>query len=126
MEQSKLIKVSFDYHGCYLEHKEFFDIMAIALQTLNHKVGIITGVRDKDPFTNVDNKQEILNNLGFKPDFIHMWGQNETISNAEQWKVARLSQEEVNVHFDDDASLLKRWTTGQIIKTMNSNDPKKF
>ena len=111
--------ISIDIGGCYNEHKEYFDVMAIAMQAQGHRVGIITGEREQ-------RRAEILANLGFKPDFMHLWGEFETIINGNNWKVARLLQEGVAVHYDDDATEMKRYTDLWIIKVMNSGDKNKF
>lgn len=121
--------ISMDFRGCYLEHKEFFDLMAIAMQSKGHKVGIIAGIREKEyDMRNVlhDYKKEITDTLGFKPDFMHLWGESETISNGSKWKISKMVQEEVNIHFDSDATEIKKYTTGSIIKTMDSGQKGKF
>lgn len=118
--------ISFDLVGCYFEHKEFFDILANALQHAGHRVGIITGEREKDPYTGEDYKEKILPQLGFKPDFFHVWGAIETIVNGNSWKAHKMHQEGVAVHFDDDAKEIKRYTDLWVIKTMTNADPKKF
>jgi hypothetical protein len=111
--------VSFDYDGCYKEHKSFFDDMANAMQKAGHRVGMVTGEREAK-------REFLMGQLGFKPDFMRLWGDFETISSGAQWKIERLAEEEVNVHFDDDATELKRYTAGWIIKTMHSAAPNKF
>lgn len=121
--------ISFDYQGCYLEHKEFFDAMAIAMQGAGHRVGIIAGIREKEyDYQNIlrDNKKEMLAALGFEPDFVHVWGENETIANGNLWKVSKINTEGVLVHFDDDGTELKRYTDRWILKTMNSGEQGKF
>lgn len=118
--------ISLDLYGTYFEHKEFFDIMATALQHAGHKVGIITGEREKDPYDESDFKQKILPQLGFKPDFFHVWGAVETIVNGAAWKAKKMVEEKVAVHFDDDGTDIKRYTDLWVIKTMSGGDPKKF
>ena len=120
------MNISFDLEGCYWEHKVFFDDMAKGMQKLGHKVGIIAGERAIDPFSGKDRVEELKKDLGFKPDFIHLWGENETISNGNLWKVEKIVQEEVLVHFDDDATELKKYTDRWIIKTLNSGELGKF
>lgn len=123
------MNISIDYHGCYLEHKLFFDEMANAMQKAGHKVGIITGLREKEIGYDrrvKENKIEMLNNLGFTPDFVKMWGENETISNGNLWKAYRLDDEEIDMHFDDDATEMKKYTPRWIMKTMNHGEQKKF
>lgn len=113
------MKISFDWIGTYLEHKDYFDAMATALQLQGHEVGIITGERE-------NRRVEISNSLGFVPNFIKLWGENETIANGNLWKSITLKEMEINVHYDDDATELKKYTDGWIIKTLNSNERKKF
>ena len=122
------MNISIDYDGCYTEHKDYFDLMAKAMQATGNKVGIITGVREVDNINGrvVNRKSEILQNLGFTPDFIHMWGETETIGNSNLWKALRMDMEEVVVHYDDDATEIKRYTDRWIIKVMNSADQDKF
>lgn len=111
--------ISIDYLGCYTEHKEFFDVMSAAMQAAGHRVGIITGEREKK-------RGEIEHNLGFKPDFVHLWADDEFIVNGSQWKADRMNSEEVQLHFDDDGTHMKQWTNLWVVKTLNSSDPRKF
>ena len=118
--------ISIDLIGAYYEHKEFFDELAKCFQKAGHRVGIITGEREVDPYTGASNRERYLRELGFKPDFFYLWGPTETIANGEAWKVQRMMQEEVAVHFDDDADKMKKYTDLWIIKTMNSAEKDKF
>lgn len=121
--------ISIDYHGTYLEHPAFFDAMANSMQMAGHRVGIITGVREKEYDENnrlVSRREEILRHLGFVPDFLHLWGENETIANGNIWKIHRMIEEDVEVHFDDDAREMKKLTTRQVIKTMCVGEQEKF
>lgn len=120
------MNISLAFTGCYMEHKLFFDAMATAMQAQGHRVGIITGDREKDPFSNKDLKAEMLAKIGFTPDFCHMWGATETIANGNLWKCQRLDQEDVYVHFDSDATELKKYTERWIIKVMDSGAKTKF
>lgn len=113
------MNISFDWGGCYLEHRSFFDVMAHALQAAGHKVGIITGERDTK-------KVVIVSSLGFKPDFISLWGEYESIANGNLWKCKAMDKHNVTTHFDDDATEMKRYTSRGIIKVLNSGEPKKF
>lgn len=112
--------------GCYTEHKEFFDEMAKAMQAQGHEVGIISGDREKDPYTKKDKKQEITDSLGFKPDFIILWGEYESIGNGSMWKANKLIENEIGMHFDDDATELKKYTDLWIVKVLNSGQKGKF
>lgn len=113
------MKISFDWGGAYLETKPFFDAMAIAMKKEGHQVGIITGERES-------RRQEIINSLGFEADFVHLWGEYESIANGYLWKCKMLDQEDVYVHFDDDATEMKKYTPRWILKALNSGEPKKF
>lgn len=117
--------ISFDFDS-YLQHKVYFDEMAMGMKNRGHRVGIITGVREKDPFTNEDLKAKLITQLGFNADFIRMWGQNESIANGNAWKVARMVDEDVLVHYDDDATEIKKYTDRWIIKVMLNGQEKKF
>lgn len=118
--------ISMEYKGCYIEHRPFFDEMAKAMQKAGHRVGIICQIRDRDVYTNEDLRAKLIADVGFTPDFLHMWGQTESISNAYLWKVEKLQQEDVYVHFDPDAREIKKYTSRWIIKTMDNADMKKF
>lgn len=118
--------ISIDLIGTYYEHKEFFDEMAHAMQKAGHRVGIITGEREKDPYTGMDNRERFLRELGFKPDFFYLWGPNETIANGDLWKAQRMELEGVALHFDDDATGMKKYSDLWIVKTMNSAQRNKF
>ena len=113
------MNISIDFNGTYTEHKIFFDEMAKSMQKSGHKVGIITGERETK-------RKEIEEALGFAPDFMRLWGEFETIANGNLWKAERLDEEDVLVHFDDDAKELKRYTGRWIIKTLNSGEVNKF
>lgn len=123
------MNISLDYHGTYTEHKEFFDELAKGFQSRGHRVGIITGVREKeyDERNRLRNRrEEMLQSLGFTPDFVCIWGEAETIANGNVWKVERMIEQEVLIHFDDDARELKKYTDRWIIKTLNSGEQDKF
>lgn len=120
------MKISIDWVGSYLEHKIFFDELARAMQAAGHKVGIVTGEREIDPFTGADKRKQILESLNFTPDFMYLWGANESIANGNLWKCQKLDQEDILIHFDDDAAEMKRYTGRWIIKTLNSSEIKKF
>lgn len=120
--------ISFSFAGCYHEHSDFFNDMAKAMQAHGHRVGIITGgVRDgsKDQ-PHVYTKDEMMKQIGFTPDFVYVWGQFETISNGNIWKVERIEYENVDIHFDDDATEMKKYTSRRILKVMNSGQLNKF
>lgn len=114
-----MIKVSLDWIGCYLEHKEYFNEMAKALQAAGSQVGIITGERESK-------RAEIEKTLGFKPDFLILWANDETVVNAAVWKVQKMIDNDITVHYDDDARDMKRFTDRWVIKTMKSDDVNKF
>lgn len=120
------MNISIETLGCYFEHKIFFDEMAIAMKKRGHRVGIITDEREKDPFSGEDIKEKILKSLGFKPDFIHLWGATETIANGNLWKCQKMDLEDVLVHFSSDATEMKRYTDRWIIKVLDSSQPNKF
>lgn len=124
--QGNKMNISIDYNT-YKEYKPFFDLMANALKKDGHRVGIITGLREVNPINNVDFKnQEVIPSLGFVADFIHMWGKDETIANGSLWKCQKMDQENVTVHFDEDARELKRYTERWIFKSLNPSDLVKF
>jgi hypothetical protein len=118
--------ISIDLVGTYYEYKEFFDTMAVVMQAAGHRVGIISGERAKDPYTGANNVDRFMRELGFKPDFFHIWGENETIVNGDSWKAQKMIDEGVAMHFDDDAPALKKFTDLWVMKSMNSAEPKKF
>jgi hypothetical protein len=102
------MKISIDWNGCYMEHKEYFDEMAKALQKAGHQVGILTGERERDPYDKRKSKRdEIMKDIGFAPDFVYLWGEYETIANGNMWKAERMVENEIMVHYDDDAAELK-------------------
>jgi hypothetical protein len=114
--------ISIDYDNCYELHREFFDMMARGLQACGHRVGIITGMREKDVYNNEDLKTKMISQLGFKPDFVHMWGQTETIGNGSLWKAQKMDDENTLMHFDDDAIGIKHFTSRQVIKTIPNHE----
>lgn len=111
--------ISFDWVGTYLEHKEYFDQMAKALQKAGHKVYILTGEREA-------RKPEILKSLGFTPDMMILWGDYESIANSNRWKVEKMIDHDILVHYDDEASGIKQWTNRWVIKVMNSDKRDSF
>lgn len=129
MKTSQPITVSLEFDGCYVEHKQFFDAMAQGLQAVGHKVGIITSKRIKeyDYNNNMTENDKVINEaLGFKPDFMYLWGENETIANGALWKCRKMDQENVTLHFGPDATEMKRYTDRWVVKTMDSGQVKKF
>lgn len=120
------MNISISTTGCYFEHKQFFDEMALGLQARGHRVGIITGIREVDPFTSEKHKEVLLSQLGFKPDFVKMWGANESIANGNLWKAMKMDEEDVLLHFDDDAKEIKRYTGRWVLKSLNSGQLNKF
>ena len=119
------MNISIDYE-IYHEHKIFFDEMAISMQKTGNRVGIVAGLREKDPFNGEDKRVEIDKNLGFKADFVHLWGENEAIASGNLWIAQKLDQEDIYMHFDDDATEIKRYTQRWIVKVMNSAAQAKF
>lgn len=117
---------SFSYKGCYLEYKPFFDVFVPAMQSAGHRVGIITGEREKDVYSGEDIKSKILNDLPFTPDFVHMWAQTESIANADLWIAQKMDLEDSYVHFDENAANIKRYTDRWVFKSLNSANPNKF
>lgn len=113
------MKISFDWGGCYLEHRQYFDEVAKGLQRMGHKVGILTGERDSKA-------GEIRGSLGFFPDFMILWPEFQTIANGAKWKADRMVEHEIMVHHDDDATDIKKWTELWVIKVMNSAQVNKF
>jgi len=120
------MNISIDWNGCYPEHKEYFDAMALAMQKAGHRVGIITGEREKDPYNKTDKTKEILGYLGFKPDFLVLWGEYETIANGNMWKAQKLIDNQIAMHFDDDATEMKKYTDIWIVKVLNRAEKGKF
>lgn len=121
--------ISFDYDA-YLEHKPFLDELAVLFQKAGHRVGIITGVREKEAdlqrMREIDKRKEITEALGFKADFMHLWGESEAIANGSLWKCEKMDAEDVLVHFDDDATDMKKFTDRWIMKTLNNGNLAKF
>lgn len=122
--------ISFDFFGAYLEHKPVFDEMARSMQSHGHRAGIIAGLREKEFDQTsrrvIDNMARIKDSLGFIPNFIYLWGENETIGNGSLWKCYKLDDEDVYMHFDSNALELKKYTPRWIVKTLDSGQPKKF
>lgn len=119
MEEKTKYRISIDWVGAYLPYKEFFDAMAIGLQAVGHEVGIVTGERES-------RRAEIEASLGFKPDFMLLWGEYETIGSGGEWKARQLNNHEILVHFDDDATQLKLWSDRWIFKTMDPDRKELF
>lgn len=112
------MKVSIDLNT-YKEYRLFFDTLADAMQKQGHSVGIITGHRETE-------REKIMEELYFEPDFMYLWGETETIANANLWKCEKMDQEDVFVHFDEEARELKRYTDRWVFKSLNSSQPDKF
>lgn len=111
--------IAFDWIGAYLEHKVVFDEMAKSMQLAGHKVGIITGEREK-------RKPQIMETLGFPPDFMCLWTDEEFIVNGNHWKAVKLDENNVDLYFDDDANSVKKFTSRWVVKTLNNADIRKF
>ena len=107
------MNVSMAWGGCYLEHREYFDAMAASMQAAGHKVGILTGERESK-------KPQILGSLGFTPDFVILWGEFEVIVGGAQWKAQKMIDNQIGMHYDSDATDIKRWTDLWVVKTMDS------
>lgn len=89
------------------------------MQKDGHRVGIISGNREAE-------RGKIEREIGFKPDFMYLWGDYETISNGSKWKVEKINQEGVLVHFDEDATDLKKFTDRWIFKSFNPDNWRNF
>ena len=124
-----MIVISFDW-DVYIQHKEVLLPMALSLQKDGNKVGIVTGERDNqfDSRTGrtVDKKKQILDSLGFTPDFFHIWGETETIASGSGWKAQKMEDENISLHFDDDGTDLKKWTKRWVAKLMLNGQENKF
>ena len=122
--------ISFSWVGAYLEHKDFFDEMANAMQAKGHRVGIIAGEREKHADNSgrrvIDQRAIVEQSLGFKPDFVVLWGETETIANTNLWKAQKMDEQDSLLHFDDDAKEIKRYTERWVVKTMNNDNKDKF
>lgn len=114
-----MITISFDFIGTFTEHRLFFTEMAKAMQAAGNKVGIIANEREDKWF-------KYSKELGFEPDFVEFMKMDEEIPNVYLWKVQKLIDHDVLVHFDDDATRLKVFTDRWIVKTMNTADRGKF
>ena len=122
------MKISFDWNS-YQNYKLFFDELLPILQDKGHKVGVIASLREKEYNSSnvlVNNRELILRELPFEPDFIHLWGETETIGNAFLWKAQKLDEEDVYFHFDPDATELKKFTERWIFKSLDSTNLNKF
>lgn len=106
------MKISFDYQS-YHQYPDFFD----ALYNANFDLGLIEGTR-KSKFD--------MSLIKFEPSFVHLWTDDEFIINASSWKCEKLDLEDVYLHFDVDASELKKFTQRRIVKTLNPADWRKF
>lgn len=113
-----LMTISFTFQT-YDRYKEFYDVFATSMQQQGHKVGIISGNREQE-------RVKIERRLQFKPDFMHLWGEFETISNGSKWKIEKMEQEGVLVHFDEEATELKKFTDRWIFKSFNPDNWKVF
>jgi hypothetical protein len=110
----------------YHEHQIFFDELAKLFQKAGNKVGIIADLRTKDPYNGTDNVARINRELDFKPDFICLWGEFETIVNGSLWKAQHMDEQDVLLHFDDSAREMKKYTSRWIVKVLNSAKPEDF
>lgn len=126
LKSSQRLSISIDYESSYHAHKIFFDALAHGLQATGHRVGVITGIREKDVYTGEDMRAKILSELGFKPDFVHMWGQTETIGHGGLWKARKMDAEDTIVHFDANAISIKRFTPRNVIKIVTNDELKKL
>lgn len=124
-----MLTISYDW-DVYLQHKPVLDGIALAMQQAGNRVGIITGEREKhaDPSNTkvIDKKQIILDSLGFKPDFIRLFGEIETIASVDNWKAQKMDEEGVDLHFDDDGTGIKRQTSRWVAKLMLNGQENKF
>lgn len=104
------MKISFDLDGTYTEYPETFDDLAAMLQAAGHEVGILTA----RPFDD-----EHYEELGFVPDFEYYLGlpdgkYTETEKCLE--KSVKIQQEEIDMHYDDEADLFPDYMNTVIIE----------
>jgi hypothetical protein len=112
------MNISFTFQS-YVRYPEFYNELAHSMQARGNRVGVISGNRETE-------RGKIERALGFKPNFMHLWGEFETISNGSKWKIEKMIQEEVLVHFDEEATELKKFTNLWVFKSYNPDAPKGF
>lgn len=92
----KILKVSIDVDGTYLEYPDAFDALAIMLQDSGLEVGILSNRPESEALTE--------NDLGFEPDFEFYLGQplEEAPQVRAMAKAEKMMQEGIDLHFDDE------------------------
>lgn len=104
------MKISIDLDGTYLEYPDMFDEMAAVLQMSGHEVGILSN-RNDDEESHVE--------LGFEPDFEFYLSQDETeFTDYEraQGKLDKMVEEDIDIHYDDEAEFFSDDTEKIIIE----------
>lgn len=119
--------ISFDWNS-YLNYRPFFDEILVRAKKDGHRVGVIASLREKEFVGSriVNRREEIEKEVPIQLDFIHLWGETETISNASLWKCQKLDEEDCYFHFDPDATELKKYTDRWIFKTLDPTRLKLF
>lgn len=113
------MNVSLDFIGTFTEHRQFFTEFAKAWQAAGNKIGIIANERE-------NMWPKYSKELGFVPDFVEFMKMTDEIPNVALWKVNKIIDHDVILHFDDDAHRLKIYTDRWIVKVMNSAEKGKF
>ena len=89
------MKISIDIDNCFLEYPVTFANMAKMFQKSGHHVGILTG---RSPSNKV-------NHYGFKPDFEYYLG---SLESGVEMKTRKIMQENIDIHFDDQADEFRK------------------
>ena len=119
------MKVSIDFDGTFWENVAFFGEMGRAMQTAGHQVGILTGhSAEIEP----EDRRLLLARCNFTPDFFLNRDETALLQEVREWKAGIIDREGINVHFDDDASVMQKFLKGSafLIKTRSKSEAGKF
>ena len=107
------MKISFDLDGTFYAAPVVFAALGIALQKDGHRVGILTG----HGFRSEASDRAKLLVFGFSPNFYYGRNDGEVSEDVMQWKASKLEGESIDVHVDDDADGIGKFTSRFMLKT---------
>ena len=107
------MKISFDLDGTFYAAPAVFAALGIALQKDGHRVGILTGHGFR---SEVSDRAKLLE-FGFSPNFYYGRNDGEVSLDVLQWKASKLEAQLIDVHVDDDADGIGKFTSRFMLKT---------
>lgn len=106
--------ISFDLDGTFYAEPQIFSALGQALQKDGHTVGILTGHHVS---AELSDRQQLLEIGSFVPNFYYGRDDQALAVDVFQWKAGKLDSEGIDIHIDDDAGGIAKYTRRFMLKT---------